>query len=130
MTQKFNGPFRVIGIVGKQAYRVALPKQYSRLYNVFYVSLLELWNERDSGGQRANLANPVPLQLDENAALEYEVESIVYARTRKGKREYLVKWKDWDNEYNTWELEENIEGSEELVSQFNRDSGSKRRKRM
>jgi len=91
MTQKFDGPFRVMGIVGKQAYRLALPKQYSRLHNVFYVSLLEPWNERDSGGQRANPANPVPLQLDENAALEYEVESIVHARTRKGEREYLVK---------------------------------------
>jgi hypothetical protein len=42
ITQKFDGPFRVIGIVGKQAYRLALLKQYARLYNVFYVLLLEL----------------------------------------------------------------------------------------
>jgi hypothetical protein len=42
ITQKFDGLFRVIGIVGKQAYRLALLKQYSRLYNVFYMLLLEL----------------------------------------------------------------------------------------
>ena len=35
---------------------------------------------------------------------EYEVESIVNKRLRKGKAEYLVKWKGWeDPDDNTWE---------------------------
>ena len=35
---------------------------------------------------------------------EYEVEKVVGKRTRKGKLEYLVKWKGWDNpDDNTWE---------------------------
>ena len=35
---------------------------------------------------------------------EYEVETIVNKRLRKGKAEYLVKWKGWeDPDDNTWE---------------------------
>ena len=35
---------------------------------------------------------------------EYEVEKIVNKRLRKGKPEYLVKWKGWeDPDDNTWE---------------------------
>ena len=38
---KYIGPFRITDAVGKQAYRLALPSSY-KIYNVFYVSLLEL----------------------------------------------------------------------------------------
>ena len=35
---------------------------------------------------------------------EYEVETIINKRVRKGKIEYLVKWKGLDNpDDNTWE---------------------------
>jgi hypothetical protein len=36
-----QGPYRVIDLIGTQAYRLALPKELSRIYNVFHVSLLE-----------------------------------------------------------------------------------------
>jgi hypothetical protein len=35
------GPFKVVDIVGTQAYKLALPPLYSRLHPVFHVSLLE-----------------------------------------------------------------------------------------
>ena len=37
---KFLGPFRVLHPVGKQAYKLKLPKKW-RIHNVFHVSLLE-----------------------------------------------------------------------------------------
>ena len=37
---KFIGPFRVLHLVGSQAYKLELPKQW-RIHDVFYVSLLE-----------------------------------------------------------------------------------------
>ena len=37
---KFFGPFRVLHLVGKQAYKLELPKNW-RIHNIFHVSLLE-----------------------------------------------------------------------------------------
>ncbi|XP_010887624.1 E3 SUMO-protein ligase CBX4 [Esox lucius] len=38
----------------------------------------------------------------------FAVESIEKKRNRKGRIEYLVKWRGWSPKYNTWEPEENI----------------------
>ncbi|XP_055382579.1 polycomb group protein Pc-like [Condylostylus longicornis] len=38
----------------------------------------------------------------------YAAERIILKRVRKGKVEYRVKWKGWNQRYNTWEPEENI----------------------
>ena len=37
---KFFGPFRVLHLVGSQAYKLELLKQW-KIYNIFYISLLE-----------------------------------------------------------------------------------------
>jgi hypothetical protein len=37
-----QGPYRVVDAIGSQIYRLALLREMSRLYDVFYVSLLEL----------------------------------------------------------------------------------------
>lgn len=38
----------------------------------------------------------------------FAAECILKKRKRKGRVEYLVKWKGWSTKYNTWEPEENI----------------------
>lgn len=38
----------------------------------------------------------------------YAAERIMKKRIRRGKAEYLVKWKGWSQKYNTWEPERNI----------------------
>ena len=68
---------------------------------------------------------------------EYEVEKIISKRIRKGKVEYLVKWKGWENpEDNTWEPTANLE-CKELMDEYEanhpdepkkEDSGSSKRK--
>merc|ERR1712080_170422 len=53
-------------------------------------------------------------------AEEYEVETIVSKRLRKGKAEYLVKWKGWeDPDDNTWEPIGNLE-CHELIEEYER----------
>jgi hypothetical protein len=46
---------------------------------------------------------------------EYEVESIEDVRIRKGKRQYLIKWKDYEEM--TWESVENL-NCDDLVQKF------------
>uniref|UniRef100_A0A8C7QML5 Chromobox homolog 8a (Pc class homolog, Drosophila) n=1 Tax=Oncorhynchus mykiss TaxID=8022 RepID=A0A8C7QML5_ONCMY len=38
----------------------------------------------------------------------FAAESIIKQRIRRGRMEYLVKWKSWSKKYSTWEPEENI----------------------
>jgi len=47
----------------------------------------------------------------------FAAEAITKKRFRKGKTEYLVKWKGWSPRYSTWEPEENILDPR-LVQQF------------
>ncbi|XP_005108393.1 chromobox protein homolog 8 [Aplysia californica] len=52
----------------------------------------------------------------------FAAECIQKRRVRKGKVEYLVKWKGWSIKYNTWEPEENIL-DHRLIEQFKRETG-------
>ena len=81
---RFIKPFRVTEVIGSQAYRLALPQQYSRLHNVFPVQLLEEYHPRD----RAEMM-PMPELKDDPD--QYEIEEIRDKQIIKGKLHYLVK---------------------------------------
>ncbi|XP_056143368.1 E3 SUMO-protein ligase CBX4 [Lampris incognitus] len=51
----------------------------------------------------------------------FAVEGIEKKRIRKGKIEYLVKWRGWSPKFNTWEPEENILDPRLLVAFQNRE---------
>ena len=54
---------------------------------------------------------------------EYEVETILEKRLKKGKAEYLIKWKGFDNEDdNTWEPVENLDCEDKII-EFNSKVG-------
>lgn len=49
---------------------------------------------------------------------EYIVEKILNHRINNGKRQYLLKWKNYDESENTWENEENLNCKELLEEYF------------
>ena len=54
---------------------------------------------------------------DQLADQVFAAEAITKKRFRKGKTEYLVKWKGWSPKHSTWEPEENILDPR-LIQQF------------
>jgi hypothetical protein len=63
----------------------------------------------------------------------YEVEAIVGDRKRRGVQEFLVKWKGFRQDKNTWATLEDLEGSADLVdaymaAKFRREDAAIRRK--
>ena len=89
--------------VGKQAYKLKLPKKW-RIHDIFHVSLLE--QNTTKKGQ----VNDMQLEFEAGDDKEYEVngiwDSIVYVRESVGQLPgfyYLVSWKSYPKEENTWE---------------------------
>ncbi|XP_076170396.1 uncharacterized protein LOC143148210 isoform X2 [Ptiloglossa arizonensis] len=52
-----------------------------------------------------------------NDEKEYEVEKIVGQRTIKGRRQFLVRWKGYDEDSDTWEQEKDLNCSQ-LIEEF------------
>jgi chromodomain protein Y len=51
--------------------------------------------------------------------LEYEVEELVSSRElEKDQKEYLVKWKGWPTQDNTWEPESHLRNAQQAISEF------------
>ena len=51
---------------------------------------------------------------------QYEVEKVVNKRVHKGKVEYLLKWKGYPSDENTWEPEDSLE-CPELLQEYERN---------
>jgi len=52
---------------------------------------------------------------------EFEVEKILNKRMVRGKEKFLVRWKGYMAEEDTWENKENLENAKELVEEFEKE---------
>lgn len=63
-----------------------------------------------------NESDQVP--YDEGSDAEYEVERIIDMKTKTdGTREFLVHWKRWSSDHDTWEPEENL-NCKDLIEKY------------
>ena len=123
LSHKFVGPFRIVDIVGAQAYRLLLPSKY-RIHNTFHVSLLEPYHLRDCGNAD-EVFMQAPELIDDDEL--WEVEEIVdKVKNREGVW-YKVKWTGWGEEYNQWLPDEELKGASKLTQAYEQ-AGNKRKR--
>ena len=106
------GPFYISEQISPVNYKLELPPD-AKIHPVFHVSLLE----------PADPETPVETTFYHRAEeeTEFEVESIIHARTHKGIRQYLIKWKGYPDSVNTWEPRSNLDNCQQKVKEYERN---------
>ena len=125
---KVFGPFRVLHLVGKQAYKLELPRKW-RIHDVFHVSLLE----QDTTRKERVDKKVTELDFEFRNSKEYKVEAIrdsaVYAMESESGHllglYYLVAWNSYPEEENTWEPVLAVQHLRKLISLFHKDHSEK-----
>jgi chromodomain-containing protein len=115
LDDKRHGPFKVKQKVGPASYKLQLPACWPALYPVFNEQYLSPYQSPCYPSQQ-KLPPPPPLVIEGEP--EYDVEEIRGSRRRHGKLQYLVHWKGYPREEDTWEPEENVIHAKEKVEKF------------
>jgi len=115
LTERFVGPYRVKGIVSSNAIELDLPSSV-RIHPVVNVSRICRYRDQVKG-QKVTLLPPVEIQGE----MEYKVEKILSKRKRYGQVEYLVRWKGYTAEKDTWKKEGNLGNAREAVEEYERE---------
>jgi transposase InsO family protein len=114
LAHRFLGPYIVERRVGANAYRLRLPKSMSRLHPVFPVVKLLTAPPDPIPGRRSS-PPPDPVLIDGEE--EYEVEAVINSRMFRGRLQYLIQWKGYSYEHNSWENATDVH-SPKLVAEF------------
>jgi len=117
LIEHFVGPYKVKGIISSNTIELELPKSI-RIYPVVNISRVQLYKPQVKG-QKKTPPKPVIIEGEE----EFKVEKIINKRTVRGKEKFLVRWKGYTAEEDTWENRENLENAKELVEEFEKIYG-------
>jgi len=110
------GPFVVERRIGPTAYRLKLPHRMKQLHPVFNVVKLTPAPDNPIPGRKTE-DHPPPIVIDEEA--EWEVEEILDSRWHRRRFQYLIKWKGYGREHNSWESTSEV-SAPELTAEFHR----------
>jgi len=111
---KMRGKFRIKRCISTHAFELELPPGSGKIHPVFHIGLLEPFHENTIPGRTEE--TPPPVDIEEN---RYEIEAIRDSKLVRKEVKYLVAWKGYGPDENTWEPYENIvDGGEEMLKQF------------
>jgi len=117
LTERFVGSYKVKGIISSNAIELELSKSI-KIHPVVNVSRVRLYKPQVEG-QKKTPPKPVIIKGEE----EFKVEKILNKRVVWGKEKFLVRWKGYTVEKDTWESRENLGNVKELVEEFEREYG-------
>jgi len=112
LTERYVEPYVIEEVILLNAVKLRLPSSI-RIYPVVNVSRIVRYKEQIKG-QKKEEGKPVEVEGVE----EWEVEKILNKKKMRGAEKYLVWWKGFTVEGDTWERRENLKNAEELIEEF------------
>jgi len=117
LTEQFVGPYKVKNIILANVVELQLPPSV-HIHPVVNVSKLQMYKSQVEE-QKATKPALVIVQGEE----EFEVEKILNKRKIQGRDKFLVHWKGYMAEADTWEDRGNLRNARKLVEEFERKHG-------
>jgi len=114
LTERYVGPYEIEEVVSNNVVELKLPVSI-RIHPVVNVSRVMRYREPV---KRQRIEEPKPVEVE--GVEEWEVEKILHKRKVQGVEKYLVYWKEFMVENNTWKREGDLENARELVEEFER----------
>ena len=112
LTKRFVGLYKVKAIISSNAVELDLPTTV-KIHPVVNVSRIRKYTSQVKG-QKMEMPQPVVIEEGE----EWKVEKILNKRKVQGKDKYLVQWKGFMAEEDTWESRENLKNAGDLLRKF------------
>ena len=119
LTEKWIGPYEVTHVI-PNAVELKLPRTLC-IHPVVNVSCVKPYLGPLPGQPVSRLG---PVHVSEECDEEYEVEYIVASRVYKGKLQYLVYWKGYEEHERTWEPSPNLKSAPLVVEHFYKENPS------
>jgi len=115
LTERFVGPYKIKEIVSSNAVKLELPSTV-RIHPVVNISRIRQYIGQVEGQRKEQLA-PVIIEEEE----EWEVKRILNKRKVRRRDKYLVRWKGFTAESDTWEGRENLKNAKEAIEEFEKE---------
>jgi len=115
LDHKHLRPFAITKVLDNNAYELVLPKSM-KIHLVFNIVKLTPYTPNDIP---KHTIKPPPPPIIKAGVEEFEIEKILNSRKYCGKLQYLVQWKGYPSEDNSWEPASVIfEDAPEIVQEF------------
>ena len=115
LTERFMGPYKVKKTILSNAVELELPDTI-KIHLVVNISGIHRYIGQVEEQKREQ---PAPVIIDEEE--EWKVEEILNKQQIRGKDKYLVQWKGFTVESDTWEERENLGNAKEAIEEFERE---------
>ena len=115
LTEWFVEPYKVKGIVSTNTIELEPPSSI-KIYSVVNISQVQLYRPQVEG-QRKTPPKPVIIKGEE----EFKIKKILNKRIVREKKKFLVQWKRYMAEGDTWKSRKNLKNTKELVEEFERE---------
>ena len=112
LTERYVGPYVIEEVVSSNAVKLRLPSSM-RIHLVVNVSRIVQYKEQVKGQK-----NEEGKLVEVEGVKEWEVEKILNKKKMREVEKYLVRWKEFAAEHNTWERKEDLGNAKEVLEEF------------